>query len=78
MNTISVSQLKIHPGKAITAASDYPLAVANRNQIKAYLLGKEIYEEIVAFVEDYADRMVIKKIDFKQGRDLKKVIKEFS
>lgn len=76
MNSISISQLKAHPSKAISKALDYPLAVESRNKIKAYLIGKELYEKIVAFVEDYIDKTAAKNTDFSQGRDFEEVVQE--
>lgn len=76
MNTISISQLKTNPNKAIISAFDYPLAVQVRNKTKAYLLGNELYEKIVAYLEDYLDKAVIRKTDFTKGRDFEKVAEE--
>lgn len=76
MDTISISQLKTNPAKAILIAEDYPLAVEKRNKTKAYLLGKELYEKLMAFIEDYLDRETVKKTDFKKGRDFEKIAKE--
>ena len=76
MDTVSISELKIRPSKAISMASDYPVAVENRNQVKAYLVGKELYEKIIGYIEDYLDRAVINKTDFKKGEDFEKVAKE--
>jgi len=76
MNTISISQLKINPSKAIDAALDYPLAVKNRNKVKAYLLGKELYEKIVSYIEGLVDTKAVEEINFKKGKDFEKVVKE--
>lgn len=76
MNTISISQLKTNPNKAIINAFDYPLAVQARNKTKAYLLGNELYEKIVAYLENYLDKSAIKKADFIKGRDFEKVAEE--
>ena len=46
METVTISQLKSQPSKIIGSALDYPVAVAKRTQIKAYLIGKELYEKI--------------------------------
>lgn len=78
MNTISISQLKINPSKAIEGALDYPVAVENRNKVEAYLLGKDLYEKIVSFIEDYIDRKAINETDFKKGKDFKKVALELN
>ena len=78
MNTISISQLKINPSKAIGEALYYPIAVENRNKIKGYLLGKDLYEKIVAFIEDNIDRRAVETTDFKKGEDFDKVLKELN
>ncbi|MEK7633932.1 MAG: prevent-host-death protein [Patescibacteria group bacterium] len=78
MNTISISQLKINPSKAIGEALYYPLAVENRNKIKGYLLGKDLYEKIVSFIEDSIDRRAVETTDFKKGKDFEKVAKELN
>lgn len=76
MNIISISQLKTSPSKAIAQAEDYPVAVGNRNKIKAYLLGKDLYEKITQYLENYLDKQVVSKTDFSQGEDFEKVAKE--
>lgn len=75
MNTISISQLKINPSKAISEALDFPLAVENRNKIEAYLLGKDLYEKIVSYIEDFIDRKAVEETDFKKGKDFETVAK---
>lgn len=76
MNTISISQLKIHPSKVISRAGDYPVAIESRNKTKAYLVGKELYEKIVSYIEDYIDRVAIKATDFSKGKDFEEVAEE--
>ncbi len=76
MDAISISQLKTHPSKAISLAEDYPLMVKSRNQIKAYLLGRELFEKIVFYLEDYVDEKAVKEVDFRKGRDFEEVAKE--
>ncbi|MFC1726969.1 type II toxin-antitoxin system Phd/YefM family antitoxin [Patescibacteria group bacterium] len=76
MNSVSISQLKARPAKAISQAADYPLAVEKRNQVKAYLVGKELYEKMVAYIEDFIDRSAVAKTDFSKGKDFEKVAKE--
>jgi len=78
MNSISISKLKINPSKAISEALDYPIAVENRNKIEGYLLGKDLYEKIVAFIEDNIDRKVVEETDFKKGKDFEKVAEELN
>lgn len=78
MNTISISQLKINPSKAIEEALDYPVAVENRNKVEAYLLGKDLYEKIVSFMEDSIDKKAVEETDFKKGKDFEKIAKELN
>lgn len=76
MNSISISQLKINPSQAIAKASDYPLAVENRNDIKAYLIGKTLYEKIISYIEDYIDKQAVNNADFSKGKDFEDVAKD--
>ena len=76
MNIISVSELKTNPASAINEASDIPVAIQKRNKIKAYLVGKELFEKIIIYLEDSTDRSVIQKTDFSKGRDFERVAEE--
>ncbi|HJZ24436.1 hypothetical protein A3H80_03070 [Candidatus Roizmanbacteria bacterium RIFCSPLOWO2_02_FULL_37_19] len=76
MNSISISQLKINPSKAISEALDFPLAVVNRNKVEAYLIGKDLYEIIISHIEDTIDRKAVEKTDFNKGRDFETIAKE--
>ena len=61
MNTISISQIKINPSKAIAAAEDFPVAIEKRNEIEGYLLGKDLYEKLMVYIENYVDKVAIEK-----------------
>lgn len=76
MSDISISQLKTHPAKALNEAADYPVAIKKRNEVKAYLIGKDLYEKIVSYIEDYIDRTATERADFGKGKDFEKVAKE--
>ncbi|MBU1323572.1 type II toxin-antitoxin system Phd/YefM family antitoxin, partial [Patescibacteria group bacterium] len=76
MTTISVSELKANPAAAINQALDYPLAVLSRSKVKAYLVGKDLFEKLLDYLEDISDRKVISKTDFSKGESLDKVAKE--
>ena len=76
MNRVSISQLKTRPSRAISQAADYPVAVEKRNQVKAYLVGKELYDKMIAYIEDFIDRSAAKKTDFSKGKDFEKVAKD--
>lgn len=73
MNNISISQLKVNPSKFIDLAGDYPVAVEKRNKIQAYLVGKNLFEKIVDYLENYIDQKAIEQTDFKKGRDFEKI-----
>ena len=73
MNNISISQLKINPAKFIGLAYDYPIAVEKRNKIQAYLVGKQLFEKIVDYLENHIDQKTIAQTDFKKGRDFEEV-----
>lgn len=76
LNTISISELKTRPSKAVSQAVDYPIAVEKRNKVYAYLVGKNLFEKMISYIEDYMDKKTIEKTDFKKGRDLERVASE--
>lgn len=78
MSSISISQLKTNPSKAIKEALDFPLAVENRNKVEAYLVGRDLYERIVTYIEDFVDREAIKDTNFSKGRDFEDVASELN
>lgn len=75
MTTITVSELKINPSAAIRRATDYPVAVENRNEITAYLVGKQLFERFLAYLEDREDRAVVEQADFSKGKDFEDVVR---
>lgn len=76
MDSVSISQLKTYPSKAVARSFDYPVAVEKRNKVKAYLIGKELYDKIITYIEEYIDRKSIEETDFTKGRDFEEVAKE--
>ncbi len=78
MTTISVSELKTNPAKAILQAIDYPVAIEKRSDIKAYLIGRDLYEKIIAYLEDLVDIEAVRATDFSKGRDFEKVAKRLN
>lgn len=76
MFNINISQLKVNPSKAIIKALDYPVAVESRNKVKAYLIGKDLYEKLVAYLEDQIDTQITQETDFSKGKDFEKVVKK--
>lgn len=76
MNSVSISQLKMNPSQVIAKAADYPVAVENRNNIQAYLIGKNLYEKIISYIENYIDKQAVDNTDFSKGRDFEDVAKD--
>ena len=75
MNTTSISQLKVNPSAVISMATDYPVAVHSRNNIQAYVIGKMLYEKMIAMLEDKIDRKAIEDADFSKGKDFETIAK---
>jgi antitoxin StbD len=76
MTTISISQLKINPSSVIAQAVDYPVVVENRNKVQAYLVGKTLFEKIIALIEEKEDVAAVKNTDFSKGRNFDDVAQE--
>jgi PHD/YefM family antitoxin component YafN of YafNO toxin-antitoxin module len=76
MNVVTVSELKANPAKAINKAANVPLAIQKRNKIKAYLVGKELFEKIVALIEESQDIDQVEAADYSKGRDFEDVAEE--
>ena len=76
MNTASISQLKTNPANIIAHSSDYPVAIQKRSKTQAYLVGKALFDRMVAQLEDAIDRKAIAETDFSKGEDFEKVVKE--
>ena len=69
MNNINISELKTNPSNAIALAEDFPVGILNRNEIKAYLIGKDLYDQLVSYLEDTIDATIIRDTDFSKGED---------
>ncbi|MEK9200580.1 MAG: type II toxin-antitoxin system Phd/YefM family antitoxin [Patescibacteria group bacterium] len=76
MTNVSISQLKANPAKVIAASLDYPVAIQNRNSTEAYVVGKDLFEKIERYIEDFVDSKIIEKTDFSKRKDLKDVMKD--
>ena len=76
MSTVSITQLKTSPSKVISEADEYPVEVKSRNKVKAYLVGKDLYEKMISLLEDRLDRAVIEETDFTKGEEFEKVAEE--
>lgn len=76
MTSLSISQLKVNPAKAIGAAVDYPVAIENRGEVEAYLVGKDLFERLERYIEDFIDRRAIERADFSTGEDFEEFAKK--
>lgn len=76
MTSTTISQLKVNPSAVIAQSIDYPVAVENRNKIQAYILGKNLYEAMVIFIEDYIDKKAFKNADFSKHRKAEDVFRD--
>ena len=76
MTTISISELKVNPSKAINAAVDYPVSIENRGKQEAYLIGKDLYDKLMLYIENFIDNKTINETNYKKGKDFEKAAKE--
>lgn len=77
MITASISDLKTNPAGIISESLDYPVAIQKRSKTQAYLVGKDIFEKLVAYLEDEIDAKAVKETDFSKGRDFEEIAAEF-
>ncbi|OGB84933.1 hypothetical protein A2994_01250 [candidate division Kazan bacterium RIFCSPLOWO2_01_FULL_48_13] len=76
MTSLSISQLKVNPAKAILASGDYPVAIENRGEVEAYLVGKDLFERLERYVEDFIDKRAVESADFSTAEDFEEVAKK--
>ena len=76
MTSLSISQLKVNPAKAILASGDYPVAIENRGEVEAYLVGKDLFERLERYVEDFIDKRAVEAADFSKAEDFEEVAKK--
>lgn len=76
MTYASISDLKANPASIIFESLDYPVAIQRRNKTQAYLVGKDIFEKLVAQMEDIIDAKAVREADFSTGRDFEEIAAE--
>lgn len=76
MNVISISDLKTNPASAISEAIDYPVAIQKRNKTEAYLVGKDLFDKLVSFIEDTIDIQAARNADYKKVRNFEDIASE--
>ncbi|MBI2326357.1 type II toxin-antitoxin system Phd/YefM family antitoxin [Candidatus Collierbacteria bacterium] len=76
MTYVSISELKTNPAEAISASLDYPVAIQKRSKTQAYLVGKDIFEKLVAQMEDIIDAKAVREANFSDVVPFEKVVAE--
>jgi PHD/YefM family antitoxin component YafN of YafNO toxin-antitoxin module len=74
--SVSISRLKINPARVIRDAEYVPVAIKKRDKVKAYLIGKDLYEKLVSYIEDYEDKKAVSETNFTKGRDFEEIADE--
>jgi len=59
--TITMSELKSNPAAALAQAADYPLQVVSRGKSSGYLIGKQLFEQLLDHLENQADQRDVKQ-----------------
>lgn len=70
MPTATISQIKTNPMAVFNTAIDLPVKIQNRNKTTGYFVSKELFEKMVAYMEDIEDKEALKNIDYKNGTSL--------
>lgn len=76
MTSVSITQLKQNPSAVLSAADDFPIAVQNRSRTAGYVVGKDIFEKLILFLEDLEDKKTIKSINLGDKRDFEDFARE--
>ena len=76
MTSVSITELKTNPSAVLSAADDFPVAIMNRNRTKGYVVGKDLFEKIILYLEDIEDKKAIKSIDLNDKTDFEDFVKE--
>jgi len=76
MTYVSISDLKTNPASIISNALVYPVAIQKRSKTQAYLVGKDIFEKLVAQMEDIIDAKAVREANFDDVVPLEKVVAE--
>lgn len=76
MTYASISDLKTNPASIISESLDYPVAIQKRNKTQAYVVGKDIFEKLVAKLEDEIDAKAVREAKFDEVVDFEEVAAE--
>jgi len=69
MLNVSISDLKTNPASIILQSAEYPVAIQKRSKTQAYLVRIDIFEKLVAQLEDDVDQKAVKETDFGKGKN---------
>jgi antitoxin StbD len=70
MNTVSISKLKVNPMSVLSNTTDYPVQLQNRNKTVAYVVGKDLFEKMVSYMEEIEDKNAVKNADCRNSTAL--------
>ncbi|OGM15853.1 hypothetical protein A2V56_05405 [Candidatus Woesebacteria bacterium RBG_19FT_COMBO_42_9] len=76
MTSVSITDLKTKPASVILASEDYPVAIKSREKTKAYLVGRSLFEKMIAYIEDVEDVKAVEKADLSKATDFEEFAKE--
>jgi len=76
MTQTTISNLKARPASVIADAESFPVAISSHSRITSYILGKELFESLVAYVEDSLDKLAIDTTRGRRGKSFEKVARE--
>ncbi len=76
MTYASISDLKTNPASIISESLDYPVAIQKRNKVQAYMVGKDLFDRMVAYLEDETDRKAVAQTDFAKGKNFEDIASE--
>jgi len=76
MTSVSISQLKANPSAVLLSADDYPVAVQKRNKTAGYVVGKDLFEKMILFLENVEDKKTIESINLNDKEDFEKFANE--
>jgi len=76
MTSVSISELKKNPASVLSAAGSYPIAIKSREKTKGYLIGSDLFEKMIVYIEDAEDIKAVEKADLSKGTDFEEFARE--
>lgn len=76
MTSVSITELKAKPASVISSSEDYPIAIKSREKTKAYLVGRNLFEKMIEYIENTEDIKAVEKADLSKATDFEEFAKE--